>query len=177
MPLYGDGLIRDMSFEDIDQVVQLEKLIFSSPWNAELFRYELRNPAGTIYLVLEQDRVLKGYMGAQVLDAEVHVTNMAVVPEARRSGIGSALLIECIKRALQRGCRWLTLEVRRGNDEALYFYKTFGFEELGLRHGYYTDSGEDAIIMATGDIRSSDFGDQLKEIERRLQAGPGGASC
>lgn len=177
MPLFGDCFIRDMSFEDIDRVVQLEKQIFSSPWNAELFRYELRNLEGTIYLVLETDRVLKGYMGAQVLDAEVHITNMAVEPESRRSGMGSALLIECIGRALERGCRWLTLEVRRGNDEALDFYKTFGFEELGLRHGYYTDTGEDAIIMATGDIRSSEFSDQVKAIRRRLEGRRDGGPC
>ena len=177
MPLFGECLIRDMRSQDIDRVVEMEKEIFDSPWNAELFRHELRNFDRTIYLVAEKDGELHAYMGAQVLDAEVHVTNMAVDPSRRRAGLGSALLLECIGRSLGRGARWLTLEVRRGNDEALQFYRTFGFEELGLRHGYYTDTGEDAIIMATGDIRSQDFAATIADISSRQDQRLGGGAC
>ena len=177
MPLFGEFLIRDMRSEDIDRVVELEKEIFDSPWNAELFRHELRNFDRTIYLVAEKNGRVQAYMGAQVLDAEIHVTNMAVEPSARRAGLGSALLLECISRSLDRGARWLTLEVRRGNDEALEFYRTFGFEELGLRHGYYTDTGEDAIIMATGDIRSQDFAATIADISSRQDQRLGGGAC
>lgn len=177
MPLFGDCLIREMRSDDIDRVVELEKEIFASPWHDELFRQELRHFDHTIYLAAERAGRLLGYMGAQVLDAEVHVTNMAVEPDARRAGLGSAMLLECIRRGLDRGARWLTLEVRRGNDEALEFYRTFGFEELGLRHGYYTDTGEDAIIMATGDIRSPDFTAQVEGIEGRLASKLGGGAC
>jgi ribosomal-protein-alanine N-acetyltransferase len=124
MPCGGDWSIRSMGFADLDTVVTLEKRIFSSPWSADLFRYELGHDDRTIYLVLEEcDRVV-GYIGSQVLDQEIHVTNMAVEPEARRRGLGSALLLECVRLGLGRGARWVTLEVRLGNDEALDFYRT-----------------------------------------------------
>ena len=177
MPLFRECLIRDMRSGDIDRVVELEKEIFDSPWNAELFRHELSNFDHTIYLIAEKEGELLAYMGAQVLDAEVHVTNMAVAPSSRRAGLGSALLLECIQRALDCGARWLTLEVRRGNDEALEFYRTFSFEELGLRHGYYADTGEDAIIMATGDIRSDDFAETVSGIRRRQDSRGDGGAC
>jgi ribosomal-protein-alanine N-acetyltransferase len=177
MPCGGDWSIRSMGFADLDTVVTLEKRIFSSPWSADLFRYELGHDDRTIYLVLEEcDRVV-GYIGSQVLDQEIHVTNMAVEPEARRRGLGSALLLECVRLGLGRGARWVTLEVRLGNDEALDFYCKFGFEELGLRHGYYTDTEEDAIIMATGDIRSPEFTDLIAGIERELAEKRGGVEC
>jgi [ribosomal protein S18]-alanine N-acetyltransferase len=174
MPVYGNWLIREMRFDDIDGVVDLEKRIFSSPWSAELFRYEVENSQKTIYLVAEEDGNLTGYMGAQLYGKEVHVTNMAVQPESRRSGLATALLLECIRLALEREARWLTLEVRRGNDEAQSFYRGFGFEEMGLRHGYYTDSGEDAIIMVTGDIRSEEYQDLFARMQMKVAQGGGG---
>lgn len=174
MPLFGACLIREMRFEDIDRVVELEKRIFSSPWSSELFRYEIDHGDRTIYLVAEEGPGLVGYTGAQVLDKEVHVTNMAVEPEYRRCGLGSALLLECIRRGLERGARWLTLEVRQGNEEARCFYLEFGFEELGIRHGYYTDTGENAIIMATGDIRTQEYTDLLSRQQMRIISREGG---
>jgi ribosomal-protein-alanine N-acetyltransferase len=175
---YGGCLIRDMRFDDLDRVMSLENIIFSSPWSAELFGYELRDLDRTIYMVAEEGETLRGYFGAQVLDQEVHVTNMAVEPSWRRKGLGSAMLLECIRRALDRGARWLTLEVRVGNDEARRFYRKFEFDELGLRHGYYVDTGEDAIIMATGDIRSMEFAQHIGSIQAALAAKePGGTAC
>lgn len=173
----GPWSIRPMTFEDLDHVVELERMIFSSPWSADLFRCELDHDDRTMYMVAESDGTLLGYIGSQVLDKEVHVTNMAVEPGSRRSGLGSALLLECIRRGLERGARWVTLEVRLGNDEALNFYCGFGFEELGVRHGYYTDTGEDAIIMATGDIRSADFTALIEGIRRRVSARLGERGC
>ena len=174
MPRFGACIIREMSFGDVDRVVALEKRIFSSPWSAELFRYEVGNSDRTIYLVAEDNAHLIGYIGAQVFGKEVHVTNMAVEPESRRAGFASALLLECVRIGLERGARWLTLEVRSGNKEARLFYLEFGFEELGLRHRYYTDTGEDAIIMATGDIRTQEYADLLARLQMRLLTGEGG---
>ncbi|MHB8894042.1 MAG: ribosomal protein S18-alanine N-acetyltransferase [Candidatus Geothermincolia bacterium] len=174
MPRYGTWLIKEMQFADVDSVCELEKRIFASPWSADLFRYEVRNCERTIYLVAVEDAHIVGYVGAQLFDKEVHVTNMAVEPESRRGGLGTALILECIREGLERGARWLTLEVRRGNEEARLFYLEFGFEELGLRHGYYTDTGEDAIIMATGDIRTQEYTDLLARMHMRLLSKEGG---
>lgn len=174
MPRFGTYLIREMLHSDVEGVVRLEKLIFASPWSAELFRYEIDHAERTVYLVAEEERELIGYSGAQLIDQEVHVTNMAVLDSRRRCGLGSALLLEVVRRGLERGARWLTLEVRAGNEDARLFYREFGFEELGLRHGYYTDTGEDAIIMATGDIRTQEYSDLLARIQMRAVSKEGG---
>lgn len=172
----GGCSIRQMRSVDIDRVVELENEIFPSPWTGELFRHELRDPEQACYLVAEEGGALTGYIGAQLLDAEVHVTNMAVAPGARRQGLGSALLLECIRRGMARGARWLTLEVRVGNEEARAFYRKFGFGELGIRRSYYADSGEDAVIMATGDIRTDGFAALLAEIKASIE-GKGDSAC
>jgi len=176
MTRYCGCLIREMVFDDLDSVVAMEKKIFETPWSADLFRYELRHDEKTIYLVIANGERLLGYIGAQVIGQEIHVTNMAIEEESRRGGLGSALLLECIQIGLERGARWVTLEVRRGNDEALTFYRGFGLDELGLRQGYYTDTGEDAIIMATGDIRSRAYTEFLEGLTEKL-AKAGGEQC
>jgi [ribosomal protein S18]-alanine N-acetyltransferase len=174
MAKFGTCGIREMLFGDIDRVVELEKRVFDSPWSADLFRYEIEHSERTIYLVAEDTGSLLGYIGAQVYGREVHITNMAVEPGSRRGGLATAMLLECIRVGLERGARWLTLEVRPSNTEARSFYVEFGFEQLGIRHAYYTDSGEDAIIMATGDIRTEEYSDLLARMQMRLAAKEGG---
>lgn len=174
MAMFGTCLIREMRLDDIDRVVELEKLIFDSPWSGDLFRFEVGEPERTVYLVAERDGELLAYMGSQLYDQEVHVTNMAVRECSRREGLATAMLLECIRVGIKRGARWLTLEVRRGNEAARRFYAGFGFEELGLRHGYYTDTGEDAIVMATGDILSPGYADLLSRLRARLMSKAGG---
>lgn len=174
MPRFGTYSIRDMLYADVAGVEALEKEIFPSPWGAELFRYEVEHGERTIYLVAEDGAVLAGYTGAHVFEREVHVTNMAVLGPRRRCGLGSALLLEVVRRGLERGARWLTLEVRAGNDGGRRFYREFGFEELGLRHGYYTETGEDAVIMATGDIRTAEYSELLDRMRMRAESKEGG---
>ncbi len=111
----------------------------------------------TTYLGVCAEGPLLGFIGAHLLGDEIYVTNMAVTPDFRRRGLGSALLIECVHLGLKKGARWLTLEVRETNRDAREFYRFFGFRELGLRRGYYSDTGEDAVIMAAGDIREGLF--------------------
>lgn len=149
--------VRDMRKEDLRAVLDLEHRVFDAPWTMELFVAELERPEKSIYLLAELDGLVLAYSGAQVIGNEVHLTNMAVAPEERRKGIGSALLVATARRGMDLGARWLTLEVREGNADARSFYRGFAFEEIGLRRGYYTDTGEDAVIMVTGDIRSDEY--------------------
>lgn len=163
--------IRDMKTEDLSDVLSLERQTFDAPWTAEVFKHELRRRGRMIYLVAHAPGLLAGYMGAQVLGREVHLTNMAVRCELRRRGLGSAMLLECIRRSREGDARWLTLEVREANAAALDFYRRFGFMELGVRVGYYSDTGEDAVIMATGDINGSGFLEAIAYIESGLARG------
>lgn len=166
MPDAGNTTIREMTASDLPGVMALEMEIFESPWTEKLFLQELRMPERTIYLVAERGGEVLGYVGAQVLGSEVHITNMAVAAAYRRRGVGSRIFIACARSGAARGARWLTLEVRESNLEAREFYRRFGFEEIGLRKRYYVESGEDAVIMATGDVNEPGY----RELMARLEA-------
>jgi len=161
----SESAVRDMEQDDLDTVMEIENEIFDSPWTRDLFDFELSRPEKTMYLVAEHEGKVVGYLGAQLLYNEIHVTNMAVTGRARRMGVGSLLLISCIRCSVEKGGRWLTLEVRESNNEARAFYELFGFDPIGIRHGYYSDIGEDAVIMVTGDIRDRVFLELLDELE------------
>lgn len=164
--------IRAMQMEDIDSVVSLEARVFPTPWDAATFRHELRAVSASLYMVAEHAGRLVGYMGANQIGQEVHITNMAVEPESRMRGIAAAMMLACIARGIERGARWMTLEVRESNDVARCFYLKFGFRDLGMRMGYYVDTGEHAVIMATGDILTPDYHELvllIQEGERRWE--------
>jgi [ribosomal protein S18]-alanine N-acetyltransferase len=168
MPLPPGLRIRDMNEGDLGQVLALEEQTFPTPWTEDLFLQELRRGHNVMYLVaLTGDRLL-GYIGAHQFKSEIHVTNMSVDLEFRRKGLGSLLLITCVRRGYDRGARWLTLEVRENNREAQHFYRRFGFEEIGLRYGYYAETEENAVIMVTGDITAVDYRKLIDSIESEI---------
>jgi ribosomal-protein-alanine N-acetyltransferase len=80
---------------------------------------------------------------------EAHITTFGVHPDWRRQGIGRQLLLNLVELARTIGARRMTLEVRASNDGAQALYRAYGFEEVGRRPRYYTDDGEDALVMST----------------------------
>lgn len=153
-----EGLtIRDMRMEDLDAVMRIEIETFETPWSVDYFRRVLQRGERSVYLVAEASGVTLGYLGADVQGSEAHITNMAVETGCRGSGLGSALLEFFTSRCRSMGVRRLTLEVREKNMDARDFYCRFGFRTVGFQVGYYTDTGEDAILMATGDILSDEY--------------------
>jgi ribosomal-protein-alanine N-acetyltransferase len=92
-----------------------------------------------------------------------------VHPEWRRQGIGASLMVRLLELAEELGARRLTLEVRAGNLPAQALYRRFGFEVAGRRPRYYTDDGEDALIMSTPPISRPG----MREILRRERSGTG----
>lgn len=138
--------IREMRRKDLDQVLEIEKLCFPLPWSRESFLTELKNPLAQ-YIVAQEGFVLQGYAGVWLIFDEGHITNVAVHPRARGRKIGELLLANIIALASARGATAVTLEVRPSNNAALSLYRRMGFEEKGLRKGYYIDNGEDALIM------------------------------
>lgn len=139
--------IREMTFEDLDQVMIIERENFSVPWTEEgFFTYLLRMDA--LFLVAEEaDRVL-GYCGVIMAADEGDITNVSVKKGCQGRGIGSALVTELIQRTGQAGINTLFLEVRAGNRTALSLYEKMGFEHMGIRKGYYTNPTEDAVTMS-----------------------------
>ena len=138
--------IREMKRKDLDQILEIEKLCFPLPWSRESFLSELKNPLAR-YIVAEESFVLQGYAGIWLIFDEGHITNVAVHPRARGRRIGELLLVNIVTLAGAHGATAVTLEVRPSNHAALSLYRLMGFEEKGLRRGYYLDNGEDALVM------------------------------
>jgi ribosomal-protein-alanine N-acetyltransferase len=96
-----------------------------------------------------------GFAGLWLMAGEAHITNIAVRESYRRQGMGELLLIALIDLALELGAHLMTLEVRASNTTAQSLYAKYGFIEVGLRRGYYTDNREDGVLMTIEDITSA----------------------
>ena len=107
-----------------------------------------------------------GFASIWVMADEAHITNIAVRKDYQRQGIGELLLISIINLAAELKATIVTLEVRVSNLPAQRLYHKYGFAQVGLRHGYYTDNREDALLMSTGDIASTPFQAQLQKLKR-----------
>ncbi len=126
-------------------VAALEAACFALPWTREGLAEELQNPQAH-FLVAEADGAAAGYIGVQEICGEGYVTNVAVLPQYRRRGIGECLVREAIRGASERGCDFLSLEVRVGNEAAIRLYERLGFRRQGRRKNFYRDPTEDAYI-------------------------------
>ncbi len=109
-----------------------------------------------------------GYGGVALYVDEGHITTIAIAPEYRGQGIGELLLNGLIDHGLDLGAERLTLEVRISNTIAQQLYLKYGFEPVGKRKRYYTDNGEDAMLMTTPLIREQAYQDQLKPLREKL---------
>lgn len=109
---------------------------------------------------------ITGFAGFWTMADEAHITTIATRETFRRQGVGELLLQSIINLAGQRAARIVTLEVRISNTAAQQLYTKYGFNEVGLRRGYYTDNREDAVIMSTDHIASPSFRTQLQELKK-----------
>ena len=141
-----------MTIDHIDDVMIVENLSFKIPWSRDAFIEEITRNKFAIYISARIDGRVIGYAGMWKVFDEGHITNIAVHPEFRGSGVGSELVDNLIKIAQKEGITKMTLEVRKGNIAAKALYGKYGFEAGGLRKGYYSDNGEDAIIMWKNEV-------------------------
>jgi len=141
--------IRRLAEADLDHVVAIERSTFSSPWSRGMFIDEMLQGATRSWYVADSAWGIVGYAGLMEIDGEGHLLNLAVRDDARRTGLGSALLSAVLLDAERRGLSRITLEVRPSNAAALALYEAAGFEVAGSRPGYYSDTGEAAVIMWT----------------------------
>jgi len=144
-----------MGPSDLDGVMAIEEVSFPTPWSREMFLEDFpRDFSESLVAVGAGDEVL-GYAVCWTLVGESHLLNLAVHPARQGQGIGRALLSECIRRAARAGATLIFLEVRAGNEAAQRLYRSMGFAFRGIRKGYYTDTGEDAVILDR-EVRKSD---------------------
>ncbi|MED0680969.1 ribosomal protein S18-alanine N-acetyltransferase [Aneurinibacillus thermoaerophilus] len=140
-------MIRRMEMKDLDDIEEVEQLSFPTPWSRESFINELKNNVFARYFVIEKDKRVIGYGGMWLVLDEAHITNIAIHPDYRGLRLGERLMRRLMGLAIRSGAASMTLEVRKSNEVAQRLYRKLGFVEEGVRPGYYTDNGEDAIIM------------------------------
>jgi len=138
------SVVRPLGFADLPQVLSIERRSFPTPWSLPMFVLELSKPSGVCLAASRSERVV-GYVICSRYEEAFHVMNIAVDPDHRRAGVASALLEGVIERAGEDAN--YTLEVRVSNAGAIALYERYGFRGVGTRRRYYSDNGEDAIIM------------------------------
>ncbi|MBT2583940.1 ribosomal protein S18-alanine N-acetyltransferase [Planococcus sp. ISL-109] len=143
----GQVAFRKMTLDDVDAVYEIEKESFTLAWTKEAFEQEMLKNEFAYYVVAETEKGIVGYCGMWLVIDEAHITNIAISPSQRGKKIGEALMTAAIEAAKAQGAKLMTLEARVSNVVAINLYKKLGFQNGGIRKGYYTDNQEDAIIM------------------------------
>ena len=139
--------IVPMNADHLDEVAELERICFSTPWSRNMLAEELDNALSAFLVALNDDGQVVGYAGLQVVLDEGYIANVAVRPDCRRQGIAGKLLQVFLDFAQANHLAFLTLEVRASNYDAIALYGSRGFRSAGRRKNYYEHPREDAIIM------------------------------
>ena len=137
---------RAMRKADVKSVYEIEVLSFRTPWSYRSLMGELKNEVAH-YIVLEKDEKIIGYCGMWVLFEEAHIANIAITPAYRGGGYGKQLLHAAMRVGASFGAEMMTLEVRETNAVAQRMYDEMDFLQQGRRKRYYSDTGEDALIL------------------------------
>ena len=169
--------IEPMREQDVPIVQLIEREIFSTPWPRNAYYRELASRNSAHYIVLKrqpeddgEDDEIVGYAGMWRMYDEAHVTTIGVRHDLQHSGYGRILFAALVQAAYDMGAKWITLEVRTSNDNAMRMYEGFAFKVIGRRKGYYTDNGEDAIVMWSDSIYSPRFRKHFEENLARIAA-------
>jgi ribosomal-protein-alanine N-acetyltransferase len=134
--------------QDLDGVLFVESESFTNPWTREMYAWELQNRSVChIFVVRSADRPVIGFCAFWLVVDEIHINNVAILPELRGQGIGTALMTRVFEEASRLGARRATLEVRSSNERARRLYERLGFFVAGTRRHYYTNPVEDALIL------------------------------
>ncbi|WP_342471798.1 ribosomal protein S18-alanine N-acetyltransferase [Metasolibacillus sp. FSL H7-0170] len=138
---------RKMTIADVEAVYAIEVDAFPTPWTLDSFYYEMTENQFAYYTVAEENGEILGFCGSWLVIDAAQITNVAVVESARGRKIGEGLMREAIRVAREANMETMSLEVRVSNIVAQNLYYKLGFQDGGLRKGYYTDNQEDALVM------------------------------
>jgi ribosomal-protein-alanine N-acetyltransferase len=143
-------VIRAMTEADVASVVALERASYQFPWSEGIFRDCLR--VGYVCRVAILDNRLIGYGVMSVGAGEAHILNLCIDAAFRCQGIGRRMLDYLLDRGAAAGMSEAFLEVRPSNTAAIRLYLSVGFDQVGMRRGYYQAVGgrEDAAVLKLG---------------------------
>jgi ribosomal-protein-alanine N-acetyltransferase len=162
-------VVEPMRLADVEAVHQIESLSFSVPWPAHAFAQELRGNRLAHYVVARAGDAVVGFAGTWLMVDESHITTFGVHPDWRRQGIGRQLMLAASDLSIRYGARRMTLEVRVSNEAAQALYRQFGFLVVGRRLRYYTDDGEDALVMTTPELDDPAMRETLRSEQARFE--------
>lgn len=181
-PIELAPIFTPMTSADLPAVMEIEQVSFPTPWSIDTYRRELMVHNASYWVVRptvksNSNKIegeippILGYAGMWLLGEDAHITTIAVHPAWRRRHIGEWLLIHMADVARSHGVSALTLEVRLRNTAAQSLYAKLGFVAVGLRRGYYHDTGEDARLLTLYGLDHPAVWGKLKarleEIEQR----------
>jgi [ribosomal protein S18]-alanine N-acetyltransferase len=160
--------LAPMRRRHVRDVLVIERRVYPRPWSAALFFSEIAQRASRYYLVAHHRKRLVGYGGLMCQQDEGHITTLAVDPDFQHHRIGSRVLFALASEAHGRGMASLALEVRVANWPAQRLYSWFGFRPVGVRKNYYSETGEDALVMYVDDVQSDEYGARLQRIQQAV---------
>ena len=153
----SEVIIKKLEKNEINGVAELEKLCFCCPWSESALELLLGDSAVGFCAVDNTGKVL-AYGGMMCVLDEGEITNIATHPDARRKGLGKAVVMSLLEYGREHGLVSFSLEVRESNSAAIALYEGLGFESVGIRKNFYTKPTENAVIMIKniGDLPSAE---------------------
>ena len=147
-PAANPVALEPMRWWDVDGVMDLERDLFGDEcWTVAMFWSELAESDTRYYLIARDGAEIVGYAGLCAYPEESFVQTIAVKRDRQGTGVGTRLLTALIDEARRRDEPMVGLEVRADNLVAQRMYRGFGFEQVGIRKGYYQPSDTDAVLM------------------------------
>jgi [ribosomal protein S18]-alanine N-acetyltransferase len=163
--------ITRMKRRHLKGVMAIERQVYPRPWSPSLFLSEMSELNNRAYLVAKSGRDVIGYGGVICYGDEAHITTIAVDPAQHRRKIGTRLMYELMSASIDMGARAVSLEVRMSNWGAQRMYGRFGFRPVGVRKGYYQETGEDALVMWVDEVDRRQYRRVLHAIAEDLPEG------
>ena len=130
----------------VERLAAIDNITSQNPWSNNLFAREFEHQFSQLYGVRVGGEFV-AFIVCHLLFDELHILNLGVLPDFRRRGFAKKLIAQAVTRAQEGGVERVTLEVRRSNTAARRLYEDLGFQEIALRSAYYSDNGEDALVL------------------------------
>jgi [ribosomal protein S18]-alanine N-acetyltransferase len=143
-----------MRSSDLDAVMLIEQYSFPTPWKRHMYESDIQTNARSRFYVIKDQSTgeLAAYIGTWFIYEEAHVGTVATAESHRGKHLAEQLLAYTAMQALRERLCYMILEVRVSNAPARRLYERLGFDVVGLRKGYYTDTGEDALLMTCDNL-------------------------
>jgi ribosomal-protein-alanine N-acetyltransferase len=163
--------VRRMTEADLDAITEIERDLFALPWSRTSFLFEVSDNRTSYAITALVGGEVVGYAVAWFLVDELHVGNVAVARSRQGEGIGKLLVGRLFAEGAARKTAYATLEVRVGNVRAIQLYRRYGFRGIAIRKRYYSNDGEDALVMMA-DIGGGGAGGPTSEEADGVAGGP-----